>query len=72
MGTYSYRRSEDIIVIEIRDGSGAKIDRWTIPINNKKRYSEVLEYLKEKYGISPEIDLKDSINAKQEEIDWWA
>lgn len=67
----NYMRNGDMIEIIVRDPTGAKIETIKCHQGNKRRYSEILKYLKDKYGFEPEIDIDKSINAKSEEIDRW-
>ena len=62
-----YKRGGDVVEIIIRDSSGAKIEHHTCQINDKKKYSSILRYLKDKYGFEPEIKGTEA----KEEIDWW-
>jgi len=69
----SYNRSGDTITFIIQDGTGAKIETHTCNRQDKKKYASLLRYFKDKYGFSPEIDVRDSVNEKtpQDEINWW-
>lgn len=62
-----YYRSGDKIEIIIKDFSGAKIETLHCQITDKKKYSEILRYLKDKYGFEPEIKGTEI----KEEVDWW-
>ena len=57
----SYFRSGDVIVITIRDYSGAKIETLRCNAKDKKKYSSIISYLKEKYGMDfvPTINRDD-------------
>lgn len=75
MGVINYGRTDDLIVIEVRDYSGAKIESFVIQSRDKKKYAKTLKYLEDKYGFSPEIDVEDSPNSEKEEDfdnNWWA
>ena len=73
----NYFREGDYIEIVIRDPTGAKIEKHVCSINDKKKYAKILDYLKEKYGFEPEINIKESVNALEddlkepEKLDWW-
>jgi hypothetical protein len=71
MGTYSFSRTGELIEITLRDYSGAKIESHTCNIKDKKKFSAILQYIKDKYGIEPEISAEDNINFKEESPDWW-
>lgn len=71
MGTIDYSNNGDIMEFTVRDHSRAKIETHTCPVRDKKRYRKLLEYFKEKYGFEPAIDPEDSVNAKEDKIDWW-
>lgn len=75
MGTINYSSSADIILIEVKDYSGAKLDSFKCPVNDKKKYSQILSYLKDKYGFEPEIKPDKSVaamnHAREERIEWW-
>lgn len=55
VGTINYGRSGDMVVIEIRDYSGAKIETFKCSMKDKRKYGDILRYLKEKYGFEPEV-----------------
>ncbi len=65
MGIY-YGREGDKIEIIIRDAAGTKIEHHKCSLQDKKKYSAILRYLKEKYGIAPEIDVP-----LDEKVNWW-
>jgi uncharacterized membrane protein YvbJ len=67
----NYSRAGDIIKITIESSDRAKIETLTANIKDKKKCASILNYLKDKYDWSPEISQEESINAKNEEIDWW-
>lgn len=68
----NYTRQGDYIEVIIRDFSGAKMESHTCNAHDKKRYTNLLRYLKDKYGFSPEIDIEDSVNYKETEGEWWS
>jgi len=72
IGVLNYRRTGDIIEINIRSFNGSKIESHTCDAKDKKKYSSILRYLKDKYGFEPEIDVNDSINNKEKakDVDW--
>lgn len=77
MGFVNYSRTGDLIEINIRDYSGAKIETHTCNAKDKKKYGAILRYLKDKYGFEPSIDADESINENPESSDndklnWWA
>lgn len=69
MGTINYYRTGEVIEIIVRDYSGAKIETHRCTAKQKKEYAKILNYLKDKYGFSPEIDINESVNAK--DVDWF-
>lgn len=64
-----YYRVGDKVEIVIRDFSGRKLESFTCNMKDKKKYSEILNYLKEKYGLEPEI--KSFEDMKKEGFAWW-
>lgn len=60
----SYGRQGDVVSIEIKDPTGRRIDSFNT--NNNKDYAKILKIIKDKYGFSPEVDVKDSINFDKE------
>lgn len=50
-----YSRDQDMIEIIVRDYSGAKIETRTCRLGERKKYRQILEYLKDKYGFEPEV-----------------
>ena len=70
MGTINFTRNGEMLEINIRDYSGAKIETLRCEAKDKKRYSKILNYLKDKYGFEPYISEEESVNNK-EDIDWF-
>ena len=66
MGTINYHRTGDVVEIIIRDYSGAKIETLRCAVKQKAQYKKILDYLKEKYGFSPEVDVPDAPKATAE------
>jgi len=64
-----YNRSAEIIEITIRDRTKAKIETKRANSFDKKEISKIVRYFSDKYGIdfTPEISVKESINAKKNE-----
>ena len=54
--------SGDTVEIIVRDGSRAKLDSWTINVNDKKRARQILKILKNSYGIDFGIKLDDDLD----------
>jgi hypothetical protein len=67
----NYFRSGDSIEIIIKDPTGAKIEKHSCNVNDKKKYKSILTYLKDKYGFEPEVSAEESINNKEQDFDWW-
>ena len=67
MGVSRFYRNEERIEVIIRDESGAKIETLTCSRKDRKKYSFILRYLKEKYGFEPEIKQF----GKEQEVEWW-
>lgn len=63
----SYNRQGNNIKITITENDGAKLEELKCNNHEKKKYADILRYLKDKYGFVPEIDVKDSIN----KVDWF-
>ena len=57
-----YFRSGDYIEIIIRDFSGKKIEEHKCNLSDTKKISNLMAYLKSKYGFSPEISPSDYDN----------
>lgn len=55
MTTLNYNRSGDYVEIIIKDFTGAKIERHNCNIKDRKKYSAILRYLRDKYGFEPEF-----------------
>jgi hypothetical protein len=62
MGIIDYNRTGELIEIVVRESSGRKLETHVCNVRDRKKYTKILEYLKEKYGFEPLIDVKDSIN----------
>ena len=58
----SYNRDGINLKVIVTEGDGAKLEEHKCNIHEKKKYADILRYLKDKYGFVPEIDLKDSVN----------
>lgn len=72
MGIINYDRTGDVIEITIRDYSGAKLETHTCNAKDKKKYSAILRYLKDKFGFEPEIDIPESVNSDESnKLNWW-
>lgn len=61
-----YGREGDKIEIIIKDSAGTKIETHKCNLQDRKKYSAILRYLKAKYGFSPEFStpIEDKVN-------WW-
>lgn len=66
-----YFRTGETVEIVVRDFSGAKIETYSCKIDDKKKYSAILRYLKEKYGFEPEFSGTEFSGQKQD-LDWWS
>ena len=70
MARVDYQRSGEVIEIIIRDYSGAKLEVHKCNGADKKKYRAILDYLKDKYGFEPEVDIGEIKDIEQEKIDW--
>jgi len=76
--TFIYDRGEDIVKIEILDGTGRRIDRFVFNLGNNKLKGKIAEIMKRKYNFfpTPEISEEESVSAlnaqkeNKEKIDW--
>ena len=76
----NYFRNSEVIEITIRDYGKKKIETHSCNINDSKKAGKIMQYLKDKYGFTPTIDLNNSINFKDDateaehdkDIDWWS
>ncbi len=53
----------DTVEIIVRDSSRAKLESWTINVNDKKRARQILRILKQSYGIDFGMKV-------DEDLDW--
>ena len=53
----------DTVEIIVRDSSRAKLESWTINVNDKKRARQILRILKQSYGIDFGMKI-------DEDLDW--
>ena len=77
--TIEYYRQDGTIEIIVRDYGKAKIESHKCNIKDSKKAGKIMQYLKDKYGFTPTIDLNSSVgfedNAegeKENKVDWWA
>lgn len=74
MGIVDYQRTGDLVEINVRDGSGRKVETLICNARDKKKYKNILEYLRDKYGFEPYVDGTQDLNSttpKEEQVDWW-
>jgi len=69
MGSYIYNRGDDIVKIEILDGTGRKIDKFVFNLGNTTLKSKIAYIMKKKYGFfpQPEISEENSVSAMNAE-----
>lgn len=70
MGVSYFRRGDSVEII-VRDETGAKIEKHHCNVNDRERYRKILEYLKDKYGFEPYIDVDKSVNNEKEDKAEW-
>lgn len=76
----SYFRNGELIEITVRDYGKKKIETHSCNINDSKKAGKIMQYLKDKYGFTPTIDLNNSVNFKEDEaipedkdkFNWWS
>ena len=67
-----YYRNGEIIEIIVRDYSNAKIETRRCNGSDKKEYTKLLKYLKDKYGFEPLIKFEDDVEGEnKDKLDWW-
>ena len=73
MGIIDYSRTSEMVEIIVHDSTGRKIETHVCSVRDKKKYASILNYLKDKYGFEPSVDLKDvpQIKSKEDKLDWW-
>lgn len=74
-----YFRDGEVIEITVRDYGKKKLETHSCNIKDSKKAGKIMQYLKDKYGFTPTIDLNNSINfldedgkVEKQDIDWWA
>lgn len=66
-----YGSQGEIVEIIIRDSTGGKIDSFKV--NNQKSYAQILQIIKRKYGLSPNIKEENKIEGKtwlEKDMEW--
>ena len=72
-----YSRSGETIEITVRDYSQAKIETRRCNGNDKKEYTKLLKYFRDKYGFEPMVKFEDDFKNDDEEeedkdkLNWW-
>lgn len=77
-----YFRNSEVIEITVRDYGKKKIETHTCNISDSKKAGKIMQYLKDKYGFSPTIDINSSINPDnmggtddidhRDKFNWWS
>ena len=60
----------DVIEIIVKDYTGAKIESWTMNINDKKTSKKVMGILRRQYGFKPEILSEKSMISEDKDLKW--
>jgi hypothetical protein len=58
MGSIDYLRNDETIEVIVYDGTGRKIESFSCQRRNRKRYKQILDFLKDKYDFIPLIEDK--------------
>lgn len=76
----NYFRNGEVVKITVLDSTRRKIEEHICNANDHIKAGKIMQYLDDKYGFKPTIDLNNSINfkeedeaqSKDEDIDWWS
>lgn len=63
-------KNGDVIEITIKDYTGAKIESWTMNINDKKTSRKVMGILRKQYGFKPEMPSEKSMISEDKDLEW--
>jgi len=68
IGKFNFNRGGEILTVILQAEDGQKLDTRKCQAKNQKEVNNMFRWLKEKYGISPDLSLNDNFKAK--DITW--
>lgn len=59
IGKFNFNRGGEILTVILQAEDGQKLDTRRCQIKNQKEVNNMFRWLKEKYGVNPELSIKD-------------